>query len=178
MIKKAVALIFSTIFVFALCSCAGVSNTSGTVSITSVESELNKSHSTLRFNIKEQDDQVVFDYIDTFWKIEYSGTADKNQNVQSIKIVYSGVSADIVKNKSKMITIMNDSLPAQNVTFGETKVAMACSDLLDIYTILGAERKDIDSALEVFCDGKTEQINGWRISVKQIGTTLTISAEM
>lgn len=153
-------------------------NNVNNVSISILETELKGSDDEFKFTINENPNGFSFEYIkDTFVSdVTYSGSADKKQNVTNVTIVYNNVSNNIITNKSKMSTALDHLLnDPGSLTLGETRAVDCFVDLISIHSALGVEKVNTDTVLDIICENKTTEINGWSISVKSSGSTVTIT---
>lgn len=148
------------------------------ISISDLETALKGSDDEFKFAVNEDSNGFSFEYIkDTFVSdVTYSGSADKKQNVTDVTIVYNDISNDIITNKSKMSTALSHLLSSPgSVTLGEAKATECFIDLMSIHVALGVENSNTDTILDIICENKTVEINGWLISVKSEGSTVTIT---
>ena len=145
-------------------------------SVSVLESELRGSDNEFKFVIEETANGFSFEYNKDYMLSDftYSGTADEKQNVSNITIVYNNINNEIITNKSRMSTaldhLLNDS---GSVTLGEATAANCFIDLLSLHKVVGVENASTDAILSIICEGQVAEVNGWSISVKVIGSTVT-----
>lgn len=143
------------------------------VSITALETELKGSNDDFKFTVNESSSGFSFKYINDY--ATYSGTADEKQNVTDITFVYSNISNDVITNKNQikkaMVRLINDP---GSLTIEEIYALGCVIDFESLQSALGVESNS-DTAVDIICENKTTEINGWSVSVKSSDSTVTVT---
>ena len=170
---KIVLTTFLGICVFCAVGCNNNAKTND-VSITALETELKKSNSNFKFTVNESSSGFTFRCVNNY--ATYSGTADEKQNVTDITFVYNNISNDVITNKNQikkaMTRLLNDP---GSLTIEEIYAVGCVIDFESLQSVFGVE-SNLDTAVDIICENKTTEINGWSVSVKSSESTVTITA--
>lgn len=146
--------------------------------------------SALQQIFKESDDELVFQKSqaengysfqykkdNSVTKIEYSGEADAEENVTSIKIVNSDVMVNILRDKSELEKTLTKT--AEKMTINDLRVGYCFLELTNLLNACGADTSNISvqEIVDFFTNNSTMSVEGWTIKADiENESTVIISA--
>lgn len=143
------------------------------VSITALETELKGSDDDFKFTINESSSGFSFKYVED--NATYSGEADENQNIISATFVYNNISNALITDKNKMVDALSRLLNKPgSLRLSELYAVDCVCDVASLQKALGAEYI-LFTAIDIVCENKTTEINGWSVSVKTSESTVTVT---
>ncbi len=154
--KKAISLLLALVLCLSLCAC-------GTAKLTTAEVE-----------------QAL---ADCDGKLDMQASGD---NVTGFTYTVEGVNADELTDRNYSRNAINTVLggDTSKITIGQLKVAKAVSPIMSIITLLDSGKEGdfnteafTESLLDIMCDGKVAQYNGWEVSaqIDQTSDSIIIS---
>jgi len=149
------------------------------ISITNLEAGFSASDEKFKFTISEKSDGFSFEYIDNIFgtEVTYSGSADKKQNITNFTIIYKDISTETLYSVSKMNTALSHLIQdPDSLTINEMVATGCLFDLMQLYYTIGVDDDvTIATILDNIHENKTTEMNGWSVSVKTSGSTVTFT---
>lgn len=181
MIKKSFLILFLVFAMLFSVACGEEQNKSESVdkndktvniTISDLESLYIDSDKKSSFTLEEKNDGYSFKYsVDTTFKdVTYTGTADKDKKVKTLKIVYNDVKTSYLESESELTRVLSLLLSGSDqITGNEYMACLPAYDYLAVWNLANnSEDTKMDSVMDIFDifynKTKTRTVNGWKFT--------------